>query len=201
MKEYLVWLDLETTGLDAQYDQVLEIAVCVTRLDSFEPLFTLDVPIYFKTDGGWLIEQVVIDMHAATGLWNVCSLSPHNCQTIDSVLAANFIRLGLDSDEAVCYPAGSNPAFDVGFCDIHFPKFAKFLSHKKFDVRTLKLAYRIQRGVFPDTSHLVAKPAHRAWNDVVTSMNEAAYLLGFPPVDNPVEDVALLAEHVQKQMD
>lgn len=199
MKEYLVWLDLETTGLDRDDEFVLEIAVCVTKLDSFEPLYTLEVPIRFEPIDFHPIDEVVKTMHEATGLWTICETSNYNTYTIDEILEAHFIRLGLDSD-AVCYPAGSNPKFDTGFCEIFFPKFYKFLSHRSFDVRALKIAHRIQRGEYPNMEHLQVKPPHRAWNDVVTSMNEAAFLLGMPPVDTGAEDVILLAQHVEKQL-
>jgi oligoribonuclease (3'-5' exoribonuclease) len=201
MKEYLVWLDLETTGLNRDYELVLEIAVCVTKLDSFEPLFTLDCPLRFSRDSEVYhnADEIVRTMHENTGLWTICETTSYNTHTIDEVLAANFIRLGLDSD-SVCYPAGSNPKFGTGFCEIFFPKFFKFLSHKSFDVRALKIAHRIQRGEYPNTEHLRVKPAHRAWNDVVTDMNEAAFLLGFPPIDTGAEDVILLAQHLGKQL-
>lgn len=200
MNEYLIWLDLETTGLEPDYDTVLEIAVCVTKLHSFEPLFTLDVPINFTLNSySKPVDDIVRVMHSETGLWEICENSPHNVWTIDDVLTANFIRLGFDSN-SVCYPAGSNPGFDVSFCKIFFPKFSKFLSHRLFDVRTLKIAHKIQKGDYPNTEHLQIKPAHRAWNDVVTSMNEASFLVGLPPVDNAVEDVILLSQHIEKQL-
>jgi oligoribonuclease (3'-5' exoribonuclease) len=200
MKEMLVWLDVETTGLDSDFDDLLEIAVCITPIYSFQPIFTLDVPLTFSQDPNILIiDPVVVDMHNATGLWEVCKNSPHNCNTIDQVLAANIQRLGLDTD-AVLYPAGSNPGFDYEWCKHFFPRFFNYLSHRKFDVCSLKIAHKIQRGEDPDLSHLAVKPAHRAWNDVVTSMNEAAYFLGMPPVDTGAEDIILMAQHVGKQL-
>lgn len=66
----IVWLDLETTGLDPIYDQIIEIGVIVTdeklvEIARFHRVLPLVVCCYWSDLN---MPQVVRDMHKASGL-------------------------------------------------------------------------------------------------------------------------------------
>lgn len=71
----ILWLDMESTGLDPEYDHVLEVAVVVTDRD-LEPLFRWQTIVQPSDLGAARFrmeatpERVVAEMHDANGLWS-----------------------------------------------------------------------------------------------------------------------------------
>jgi oligoribonuclease len=111
--EYLLWLDIETTGLDKHADLVLEVAAVVTT--PHDPRVDLDR--FHCVIGSWAgqrpprLQRTVTDMHRATGL--LAKLGEGISETVAILQFRDFVdHWGLQS---TVYIAGSGVLFDRDF--------------------------------------------------------------------------------------
>jgi oligoribonuclease len=176
----LLWIDLETTGLSPENNQILECAVAATTQD-------LD----FIFGEAWLIEtdvdatmgrasDVVISMHDTNGLWNDL-LDPEKPKTPAASLCAllsDFARENLcvqcvDGNGPWRSPlCGFSPHFDRAFLRVHTPSFLQLVSHRNVDISTL-----VQLGDWWFTSPTPKQPSnHRATDDVLASIDALKWI-------------------------
>lgn len=132
----LFWLDIETTGLDPEQDDVLEVGWVVTN--GLEPIDAgarvLFHPLARRAEGDeeLPINKHVREMHQKNQLWLECArsgwTSPHSigpwlCEVFDK---------HFPNDKPT--PAGRNVHFDISFMP---PAVRARLSHRHFDVTTI----------------------------------------------------------------
>ena len=164
-----LWLDLETTGLDPQFERVLECAVVVTGADlvPVEGLaFSMVVKPYGLVGRRQESDPFVQDMHTRNGLWDECAASEHRTRHLETRI--------IDLIEAVDWQycrkpvlAGSSIHFDRSFLAVHLPDVVVRLHHRMLDASALMLAAR-DVGM---PRHPAANPtAHRAMPDVLASI-------------------------------
>ena len=67
-RERLIWTDLEMDGVDPEKDSILQLAMAVTELGSFEVLDTLEVVIWQPESRLELMSPFVRNMHESSGL-------------------------------------------------------------------------------------------------------------------------------------
>jgi oligoribonuclease len=167
----LLWLDLETTGLNPREDDVLEVAYAFADLKTpFE--ITPTVPGSSLIKYRWLPaywDPFVRDMHTKNGLIAELELDGLNTRG-----AAEVERklLGLvpeepDREERTVL-AGSTVSFDLEFLRCTMPTLASRLSHRVYDVSAVKLFCR-SLGM----PKLPKQEAHRATADVLESIEHA----------------------------
>ncbi len=160
--EMLVWVDIETTGLNLQRDLILEVAASVAKLsDPFNatPIYHA-VSAYRLNDPYGRINPKVIEMHSKNGLWDECKAS--ETSIYDTVYG---LRRALP---ATCILAGSSVHFDRDFLVTADPTLRECFSHRLYDVSAIKLFCR-SLGMPP-----IAKgEAHRARADVLESIAHA----------------------------
>ena len=135
----LVWLDVETTGLDPDRDTLLEVACTLSDVagDTGEhPVFEVVLPYRAPVDADIAV------MHGGRGgLLDVCRNVPGDRA---QVLAAFDAHLAgeLAAYDAVRMLAGHSIHFDRRWLDVHMPLTAAMLSHRIVDVRSLVTAAR-----------------------------------------------------------
>lgn len=117
--EYLLWVDVETTGLDYNKDSLLEVAAVITNLDASIEYGEFHRTLYYTEQQATLLREGAVefvrDMHDKTGLWNrlpvgekwfyvdadfkefICATAPGERQMR---LAGNSVRLDLNFIEA-----------------------------------------------------------------------------------------------------
>lgn len=166
-----LWLDLETTGLDPNKCRILEFAGLLVDdgIDGDMWPGPERSGVINQTGVEWIAEMdpFVHDMHTKNGLILDCltgvgvSLERAETQLIE--LASALIT----GPRSVVL-AGSTVAFDQGFIRVHMPRLAELLSHRCFDVSTLKMADR----AWADQPFKKAR-AHRAMPDVLESLEHA----------------------------
>ena len=179
-----LWLDLETTGLDPHKCHILEWAAVLAEDDregDMSPVEQFSGVIGFDADRVILndnadvvdvpgVDPFVVKMHIENGLWEECVFSEDNTlEEADEFLAGLCERLGGKTNPGSIVLAGSTVHFDLGFVRVHMPRFAAYLSHRCFDVSTLKMAERDWAG-----EKFKKAEAHRALPDVLESLEHAA---------------------------
>lgn len=165
----LLWLDLETTGLDPYRDSVLEVGVFQVP---FETPFDLSTePDYHAVlsfnqwDGK--ISRAVREMHVKSGLVGECVLSEMPRDSVNEYLCEKFPPIiAVDGTPIPYVLAGSSVHFDLVFIRRHFPTFARSLSHRVYDVSSLRL-FCYSLGM-PEMSK--SDPKHRVLSDIRASV-------------------------------
>lgn len=171
----LIWIDLETTGLDPETCAIIEIAVFVTTGDLCEvaePIFRHCYPQHGFLD---TMDEVARAMHEASGLLSDSRIGLHDGRgtlrgTEDVVLA--FLQE--HTEPGACPLAGSSVHFDRAFLARWMPRVHAHLGYRNFDVSTFLEAARrwtpeLLEGA-PKKRNL-----HRALPDLEDSLRLARY--------------------------
>ena len=169
-----LWLDLETTGLDPSHGLVLEFAAVLcedARGDNFAVVQQFSGVIHHHKDRIECVrpDSYVIAMHEANGLWNDVEASTTDRAEVDAFLTMLADNLAPGRKHAITL-AGSGVHFDLAWCREHFPDFAERLSHRVFDVSTLRRAVDAWG---PKDVIWPTRNAHRALADVLATIEEA----------------------------
>lgn len=197
LSHQFLWFDLETTGLDPHSDLILEWALALCEDAGPEDSGTNEpdhgMPIVQQYEGvvsygksrvdelRLAAHPIVQDMHTKNGLWDACSLPPNaeglSISTLEE--ADNFLRelcceLTGQAKPTGLVLAGASVHFDLGFVRVHFPRFAKCLSHRVFDVSTLTQAERSWGESDVDLGG-GGDGTHRAMTDVQHAIERAAF--------------------------
>ena len=159
----LIWLDLETTGLNPETDAILEVAAFEATLErpfDVRPLYecVLGFPASYPP-----LHPIVQKMHTKNGLFAACAESVVSVKSAEVDL---LHRIPRDEDLAVL--AGSCIHFDHSFIRAKMPELNARLSHRHYDVSAVSLFARsLGMPKLPKTE------AHRAAADILASIGQA----------------------------
>lgn len=174
----LVWVDIETSGLDPDRDYMLELGIVITddnlvtltkqaNGDDLTAVFSglvhpEDCRLSVLRDS---MSEFVRDMHDANGLWAELESGRGNEADRVAESAIEFLK----TFDALGQPmAGSSVHFDRGFIETDMPDLARVFGYRNIDVSTLKeLASRWDCKPCPKG---VAE--HRAVADIRATINE-----------------------------
>lgn len=139
----LVFLDLETSGLDPQTCHVLEVGIVIVSPDleaeaSFSRVVRPPLPFKFLH-----LEPEVRLMHERSGLLSVIRDNPVSAA---SKQTAEVEALAFLFDQK-CRPgtltlAGYCPQFDESFLKLHMPGLARMFDYRHLDVSSIRSAVR-----------------------------------------------------------
>ena len=163
----LIWVDLETTGLDPISNEVLEVAVAeADLLNPFNIKFIYQAVMKFQTPIERL-DPFILNMHTKNGLLEEC-FGP-NAKVLSEVdqELSQLIEWVENKDERATL-AGSSIHFDHDFIKTHMPLVNKKLSHRHYDVSAIKLFCQSMR-----MPKFKKAEAHRAKNDIIESVAHA----------------------------
>lgn len=170
----LLWIDLETTGLDPQKDAILEVALLVTDNELNEVHAESHVlPFDLATAGA--VNSYVVEMHGNNGLWDACLAAKQDrrdpADTYCSVLES-MRRYTESKTTPIC---GSTIAFDRAFLRQHAPFVEAHFSHRNLDVSVLgEVAARWAPEVWSKRPR-PGDDAHRALPDIRGSVELLKY--------------------------
>ena len=154
----IIWLDIETTGLDPNKDSILEVAMTPTDgrgfilAESFHSLVDYD---------GFISNEKVRAMHSASGLLK--DLEHPDLPSLDEVerMACRYVS-GFLVHPSQIIVGGRNPGFDLGFLKARMPLLEKMLGFRTIDVLAFERAYK-EAGIWIEEQ---PKKTHRALQDL-----------------------------------
>lgn len=192
MSEPLVWIDCEMTGLDPANDVLVELAVVVT--DSELTLLDDGLDIVISTDPGKLngMEDVVREMHVASGLLDALGSATTTLEDAEQQ-ALDYVRRFV-SERRKAPLCGNSIATDRMFLARYMPRLDDHLHYRMVDVSSIKeLARRWYPRVYFNAPAKTG--GHRALADIVDSINELRYYRTtvFVPPPGPDTDAAKAA--------
>lgn len=164
----LVWIDIETTGLDPSSNKLLEICVVITneKMDA-DGCFSQILPL-MESDLTYF-HPAALHMHIGNGLIERC-LDIHQTETMSNV-EVGLCQFFLAHEVAGLLPAGSSVHFDMRWLRHLMPTAVKFLhDYRVFDLASLRTIWK------PEEEEPSADEKHRACPDV---FRDIAYLRKF----------------------
>lgn len=171
MTDRLVWIDCEMTGLDLERDALIEIACLVTdgSLDVLDE--GLDLVIKPPPEALDQMEDVVREMHTASGLLTELGAGVTLAEAQDQVLS--YVRKYI-SEPRRAPLAGNSIATDRVFIARDMPELDAFLHYRMVDVSSIKeLARRWYPRAYFASPH--KRGGHRARADITESIQELRY--------------------------
>ncbi len=175
-KDLLIWVDLETTGLDiadklsgAQYHKILEVGIHITDSkfniidEGFEVVIHHDVE-----EAKALTNDYVRDMHITSGLWDRVDQSTVSLEQAEEMMLAYIAKFNISPKSSpIC---GNSVSLDRNFIMAQMPKFADVLHYRIIDVSTIKeIVWRVK----PEVGAMVKKQEkHRGLEDIKESIAE-----------------------------
>lgn len=175
-KDLLIWVDLETTGLDiadklsgAQYHKILEVGIHITDSqfniidEGFEVVIHHDVE-----EAKALTNDYVRNMHITSGLWDRVDQSTVSLGQAEELMLAYIAKFNIaPKSSPIC---GNSVSLDRNFIMAQMPKFADVLHYRIIDVSTIKeIVWRVK----PEVGAMVKKQEkHRGLEDIKESIAE-----------------------------
>jgi oligoribonuclease len=172
VREELVWIDCEMTGLDLTSDKLIEIAVLVTDADLNILGDGVDVVIHADDAALSSMVDVVTQMHTRSGLIEEVRASTVDLATAEKAVF-DYIRQHVKQGKTAPL-AGNSIATDRGFIARDMPALDSFLHYRMIDVSSIK---ELCRRWYPRIYY--GQPAkglaHRALADIHESIRELQY--------------------------
>ncbi|WP_299557101.1 oligoribonuclease [uncultured Mycolicibacterium sp.] len=196
MRDELVWIDCEMTGLDLKSDLLIEIAVLVTDPDLNILGDGVDVVIHADDAALEAMAPVVKDMHTRSGLIEEVRASTVDVATAEEMVL-DYIRSHVGQAKTAPL-AGNSIATDRGFIARDMPKLDDYLHYRMIDVSSIK---ELCRRWYPKI--YFGQPekglAHRALADIHESIRELQYYrrTAFVPQPGPsTSEIAAIAAEI-----
>jgi oligoribonuclease len=196
VRDELVWIDCEMTGLDLGSDKLIEIAVLVTDADLNILGDGIDVVIHADDAALSSMVDVVTQMHTRSGLVEEVRASTVDLATAEKAVL-DYIREHVKQGKTAPL-AGNSIATDRGFIARDMPALDSFLHYRMIDVSSIK---ELCRRWYPRIYY--GQPAkglaHRALADIHESIRELQYYRRtafVPPPGPPTSEIAAVADEL-----
>jgi oligoribonuclease len=184
VRDELVWIDCEMTGLDLGSDRLIEIAALVTDADLNVLGDGVDVVIHADDAALNGMVDVVARMHRSSGLTEEVRASTIDVATAEE-LVLDYIREFVPQAKTAPL-AGNSIATDRGFLARDMPTLDNYLHYRMIDVSSIK---ELCRRWYPKIYYGQPEKglAHRALADIQESIRELRYYrrIAFVPPPGP----------------
>ena len=195
VRDELVWIDCEMTGLDLGKDRLIEIAALVTDAELNVLGEGIDVVIRTDEDALSGMIEVVADMHARSGLIDEVRASTTDLAQAEAMVL-DYVRTHVSQPKTAPL-AGNSIATDRGFIARDMPALDDYLHYRMIDVSSIKeLCRRWYPRIYfgqPDKGL-----THRALADIHESIRELQFYrrtaFVAPPGPSTSEIAAIAAE-------
>ncbi|RLB52527.1 MAG: oligoribonuclease [Deltaproteobacteria bacterium] len=169
--ERLVWMDLEMTGLDADKERIIEIAVLVTEGDLTLVAEGPDLVIHQSDELLGAMDEWNTTHHGDSGLTDKVKASELDDEAAETLII-DFLRKHCVAKRAVL--AGNSIHQDRRFIRKYMPRLDAFLHYRQVDVSSVK---ELGRRWYPKAMAKSPRKneSHRAMDDIRESLAELAY--------------------------
>lgn len=167
-KTMYLWLDLETTGLDPEKDQILEVAWILTDNTLVAPTSDDGDPAagrcLVRPDPSKkpITDLHVMKMHVDSGLIEELLDADPPAGTVRDAQDAILEHVRMYANDVNLVLAGSGVYFDKRFIEQQMPELHQRLSYRIMDVSVVERFFTDLLGFEVEKR----PPAHRAWDDV-----------------------------------
>lgn len=183
MTHTLVPLDIETTGLSANTNVIVEFAMLAVTND-LEPIADFGTRVIHASEED-LDKMIpyVRDMHTETGLLDEIRKSTLTVKDVEDEALAWFAELDchqaanpLDRGAMIL---GNSCRLDLNFIDAHMPRLAQVLHYRMIDMSGIDAAIAMWAPAMPSfatdlaTAELTSHTAHRAHDDALMCLAQA----------------------------
>ena len=169
MKESLLWVDIETTGLFPDKGYPLEIAFRLTDRNLNDLASYESVVLWQGAEKKKVMDSfapAARDMHEKNGLLQL--IEQEQGKTIERIESEAILHLLVaDKDDDYwrpCKIAGSKPGFDRDWLHYWFPHLARLPHYRDFDMNTVRSLFRVPK----PPEH---QQGHRAMEDLLIDLN------------------------------
>lgn len=197
----LVFLDLETTGLDPERCHILEIGVVIVDPATLEPLrrpprvldeqeltmlrrCVLEPPWgYYDAAARKMLGDYVFEMHTKSGLLEALESQGYLLTAAEQQICDVLHDAGIPYGSATL--AGFCPQFDMAFLKRHMPTLAGWFDYRHVDVSTLRGLVR--RWASPEIDDFLreknGETKHRTIEDCYEAISELQFYRQFIDVE------------------
>ncbi len=164
-------MDLEMTGLDPAVNVIVEIATLITDDDLNIVAEGPDLVVHCSEADLALMDKVVVDMHARSGLTDAIRAST---LTLDEAGAQTLAFLREHTTKSAVPLCGNSIGTDRRFLATYLPEIEQWLHYRSVDVSSIK---ELVRRWYPQVraSRPTKQGAHRALDDIRESIEELRY--------------------------
>jgi oligoribonuclease len=197
VRDELVWIDCEMTGLELGSDKLIEIAALVTDADLNILGDGIDVVIHADDAALSSMVEVVAEMHSRSGLTREVQASTVDLATAEAMVL-DYIGKYVKQPKTAPL-AGNSIATDRGFIARDMPTLDSFLHYRMIDVSSIKELCRrwYPRVYFGQPAKGLA---HRALADIHESIRELQFYrrTAFVPPPGPsTSEIAAVAADIE----
>jgi len=197
VRDELVWIDCEMTGLDLRSDKLIEIAALVT--DAELNVLGEGIDVVIHADDAALVSMidVVAEMHSRSGLIDEVKASTVDLATAEAMV---LDYIGEHVKQPKTAPlAGNSIATDRSFIARDMPQLDSFLHYRMIDVSSIKELCRrwYPRIYFGQPTKGLT---HRALADIHESIRELRFYrrtVFVPPPGPSTSEIAAVAAELQ----
>lgn len=175
MNEYLLWLDIETTGLNPSQHVIIELAYVLTDFN-IKNIFKEKDYIINPDD---TIENIIsnmdpwcIEQHTKSNLLSKIKESKYSVEQVENLIL-NDLHTFLPENSKI-YLAGNSVHFDKMFLNKYMKNLSDKLSHRILDVSSFAIMFKNLYNEIYDKRPL-KKYKHTALSDIWESINEYIY--------------------------
>ena len=172
LKEPLVWVDLEMTGLDIENCTIIEIAVILTDGELSRQIEGPAIAIHHSDEILDGMNEWCVEHHGKSGLTKRCRDSKIDLKQAEQEVLS-FIKSYVP-DQGKGILAGNSIHVDRQFLCRYMPELISHLHYRIVDVSTVK---ELAKRWFPSASRRAPKKvlAHTALSDIKESIQELQY--------------------------
>lgn len=170
LKEALIWIDLEMTGLDVSKDSILQIAVVVTDGDLSTVVNGPELTIHHSDEVLAGMNEWCIEHHGKSGLTDAARMSTVDMETAERRVM-EFIERWAEAGTQI---AGNSVHVDVQFLKRWMPRITDYCHYRIVDVSSVgELCRRWYKT--EDAKRPKKRLAHTAMSDILESIEQLKY--------------------------
>ncbi|RNA40090.1 mitochondrial, partial [Brachionus plicatilis] len=166
---YIVWVDLEMSGLNIDKDHILEIACLITDKNLNTVAEGPELIIHQSNEVLNGMDEWCTKTHGESGLTASCRSSQINIEQAEQIML-EFVQKHIP--KGACPLAGNSIHVDRIFLNKYMKNFLNYLHYRIIDVSTIK---ELAKRWSDERQFFVKKQTHRALDDIKESIDELKY--------------------------